>query len=274
MNSAADHAREAYLAGVLLALGIQKLKLLPSTQFEKLRLHVRDSLRKMDVSPDLVDLEQFKSLSADEAVPVVIDMKSALETAIRKGSGDFASGLFLLTFDFMLVSTNPQSVSELDSDFVPRAVELGFERGPFEKTLARLATDPDGAVAEYEKSAEVVISKRAKRSNRARRDAVREPHANETRGAISVVIALLAAVGGLTLVLGLVWKMTESTVALVAISITAVLVLVLVLAYVAASTHILRGTQLERVLLGVLDKVSVLAALVGRRKKDPPMNGR
>ena len=165
MNNATDHAREAYLAGTLLALGIQKLKLLPNTQFEKLRLHVRDSLRKMDVSPDLVDLEQFKSLSADEAVPVVIDMKSALETAIRKGSGDFASGLFLLTFDFMLVSTNPQSVSELESDFVPRAVELGFERGPFEKTLARLTTDPDGAVAEYEKSAEVVISKRAGESS-------------------------------------------------------------------------------------------------------------
>lgn len=274
MNSSADHAREAYLAGTLLALGIQKIKGMTEEQLRNTRSLVRDSLRKMGVSPDLFDLNQFKTLTPAEGVNVVIDMKSSLETAIGKSCGEFASGLFLLTFDFILVSTNPKSVSEMESHLLRRAVELGFEEVAFAKMLARLRTEPNEATTEYQESAEVLISKQPERSNRARRAAVREPDAKENGGAIGGVIALLAAVGGLTVVLGLVWKMTESTVAFVAISITAVLVLVLVLSYVAAKTHILHGWQLERVLLGVLDKVSVLAALVGRRKKDTPKNGR
>jgi hypothetical protein len=188
-----DHAREAYLAGTLLALGIQKINVLTSEKLRDVRLHVGDSLRKMSVSPDLFDLEQFKTLAAADAVEVVVDMKSDLGTAIGKSCGDFASGLFLLTFDFVLVSTDPQHRAHAASALLQRAVELGFETDAFKKILTSLRTKPDEAVAEYEKLAEVLISKRAGESKRKLRDAFKLKPLKPQRGGFEVDLKLLWA---------------------------------------------------------------------------------
>ena len=142
----------------------------------------------MGVRPDLFDLEQFKTLAAADAVGVVIDMKSALGAAIGKSCGDFASGLFLLTFDFVLVSTDPQSVADAEPVLLQRAVELGSETVAFQEILTRLRTEPDEAVTEYEDWAEALITKQAEQSKPKFLDAV---DAKVGAGGVKVDLKLL-----------------------------------------------------------------------------------
>lgn len=100
---------------------------------------------------------------------------------------------------------------------------------------------------------------------------VSKPTGSAIIKAVGQIVTLLAAIAGFIVVLGgvvgLVWYFSESMTAVITVGLLTVLVLVAVLAFVAATTGIFRGTQLERLLLAVLEKTSLLPGLLGERKK-------
>jgi small GTP-binding protein len=85
-------------------------------------------------------------------------------------------------------------------------------------------------------------------------------------------LGLLAGVAVLALTLSVVWSITQSTVAFIAIGAVAVLLVLAVFALVAANAKILKGTQLERILQDVLKKVPQLGLFLGGKREKHEKN--
>jgi Na+/melibiose symporter-like transporter len=88
-----------------------------------------------------------------------------------------------------------------------------------------------------------------------------DPSGKAKANPIRDVVSLIAVAVFLLLALAVAWWITQSTGAFLAVGAVFVLVLILVFAFVAATTGIIKGTALERILLKVLEKIPVLSRL-------------
>lgn len=159
-----DKANEARVAAALLALGIQRKNSISSEDFEQVLHYAMDSLNKMQVYVDIAELNEIDRMPKEDAMTVVLRVKSKLINGIGRACDAATAALFELTFNFYLVVTTPEIISEVEPELTEMASGAGFSPGVISAILAKAETDTDSAIADFEAAADQALGASAENS--------------------------------------------------------------------------------------------------------------
>jgi predicted nucleotide-binding protein len=137
---------QAIMFGALLALGVQKIKILDDEHHEHLKFQISDSAARLGVYEPFDELDRLRGMDGDRAMPVFVALKSRLTMKIQSSASALIAEWFEFSLNAMLLSTMPEAITGLRGDLKEQGKRIGLSANSFAALLRKMEQGGEGVI--------------------------------------------------------------------------------------------------------------------------------